>query len=124
MLAGGNLRVHDRFAVGGGVGQGLLAKDGLSGLDGGQDRVLMELTRRSDHHGVDIGGVDGLVEVRVGLGARTGQLRALLHALFKHVADGHDLGPPDTVLDALDVFLSNHAAADQADVEFHNDFLL
>ena len=124
MLAGGHLRVHHGLAVGGGVGQGLFAEDRLSGLNGGQDGVLVELARRGDHDRIHVRVVDGLVEVRVGLGARTGQLRALLHALFKHVADGHDLGPPDTVLDALDVFLSNHAAADQADVEFHNDFLL
>ena len=124
MLAGGHLRVHHGLAVGGGVGQGLLAEDRLAGLDGGQDGVLVELAGGGDHHGVDVRVVDGLVEVRVGLGARPGNLRALFHALLEHVADRHDLGAPDAVLNAFNVLPADHAAANQADVEFHNKFLL
>ena len=124
VLAGGHLRIHHGLAVGGGVGQGLFAEDGLSGLNGGQDGVLVELARRGDHDRIHVRVVDGLVEVRVGLGSGARQLRALLHALFKHVADGHDLGPPDTVLNAFNVLPADHAAANQADVEFHNKFLL
>lgn len=111
MLAGGHLRVHHGLAVGGGVGKGLLAEDGLAGLDGGQDGVLMELTRRGDRHGVDVGVVDGLVEIHVDLGAGAGDLRALLYALLKHVAHGDDLAAPDAVLNALDVFPADHTAA-------------
>ena len=85
----------------------------------------MELTRGGNNNSVYIRIIDCFVEIGVNLGAGTGDLSALLCAFFKYVAYCNDLCAADAVLDTLNVFTADHAAADQCNVQvFHDEFLL
>lgn len=57
-------RLEHLHALRHGAGDGLLAEDGHTGLDGGQDQVRVGVGRRRDHHTVHTGGEHGLRRVR------------------------------------------------------------
>ena len=125
VLAAGHLGLNDLLAVSSGVCQRLLGEYRLASLDRCQNRTLVELTRGGNNNSVYIRIVDCFVEVGVNLGAGTGDLSALLCAFFKYVADCNDLCVANAVLDTLNVFTADHAAADQCNVQvFHDEFLL
>ena len=125
VLAACHLGLDDFLAVSGGVCQRLLGEYRLAGLDSGQNRTLVELTRGGNNNSVYIRIVDRFVEVGVNLGAGACNLSALLSTLLEYVAYSNDACITDAVLDAFDVFAADHAAADQCNVQvFHDKFLL
>ena len=125
VLAAGHLGLNDLLAVSSGVCQRLLGEYRLASLDSCQNRTLVELTWVVTTTAFTSGSLIASLKSGVNLGAGTGNLSALLSAFFKYVADCNDLCVANAVLDTLNVFTADHAAADQCNVQvFHDEFLL